>query len=272
MQRKQSGRRRVREDPFIFLTEEDYQDVKTDMEKHYGMGPDFPYERMLVRSKDTDKKKIIYIVNENLRKFLVNNNNRFKVVNAGIGVLRRVEKVSVSNFRLMQDGLEIMTPFITKRIVKLSVDDAAIILQGTKDNHYCSLEDLENPGELEKMECGSVIIRIEHGKFKKDFCVWLGAKTATAFITREEKIHCLQMMGKDASKLMILSLSVRQKKSQLGGRVGSNVETNAEKDEMKDDDEVEMEDLSDKVESNTEDATSSPCQKKMKSDTDEDQI
>uniref|UniRef100_A0AC34QRW7 Uncharacterized protein n=1 Tax=Panagrolaimus sp. JU765 TaxID=591449 RepID=A0AC34QRW7_9BILA len=220
---------------------------------------------------DTDKKKIIYIVNENLRKFLVNNDKRFKVVNAGIGVLRRVEKVSVSKFRLMQDGLEIMTPFITKRIVNLSVDDAAVILQGTNDNHYCSLDDLENPGELGKMECGSVIVRVDNGQFKKHFCVWLGAKSATAFITREEKIHCLQMMGKDASKLMVLSLSVRQKKSQPGGRVGgADGKADPENEAETVDDEVEMEDSTEKVEPNEEDATNSPCQKKMKSATEKD--
>lgn len=31
------------------------------------------------------------------------NEKRFKIVNAGVGVLRRVDKVSVSKYRLMQD-------------------------------------------------------------------------------------------------------------------------------------------------------------------------
>lgn len=204
------------------MDEKDYEDIKKDMESHFGLTPDFPYKQLLVRSKEAEKKKILYYVNEQLREFMINNENRFKVVNAGIGLLRRVDKVSASRYRLMQDGLSIIAPLISKRAVELDSEDAAKIIAGTNDKHYCNLEELNNPKELEKMDSGSAVVRINEGNFKTDICVWVGAKTATAFISREEKIHCLLMMGKDATKLKDLSLSVRQKKGNGGRRPGED--------------------------------------------------
>lgn len=213
-------RRTVREDPFKFLEKEDYEDIKEDLTTHYGMQDDFPYDQLLIRSEEAEKKKIVYYVNKSVKDFMKNNDNRFKVVNAGIGFLRRVEKVSVSKYRIMQDGIGVISPNITKRIVNLSVDDFATILQGTNDNHYCDIEDLESK-EFSKLGSGSVVARVDNGKFKKDICVWMGAKTATAFISREEKIHCLSMLNKDSSKLRTLTQSVRQQRAN-GGRNQKN--------------------------------------------------
>uniref|UniRef100_A0A7E4VQ14 tRNA (cytosine(34)-C(5))-methyltransferase n=1 Tax=Panagrellus redivivus TaxID=6233 RepID=A0A7E4VQ14_PANRE len=211
--KKQRRRRMVREDPFTFLSPEDYADVRADIEEHYGVSSDFPYDNLLVRSADTDKKKCIYFVNDVLRDFMKYNNVlRFRVVNAGVPVLRRVDKVSTSKYRLMQDGLPTMSPFVVKRIINVNTADAIKVLEGTKDNHYVGLDELADPAPFKALSCGSVLMRVEEGGFRKDICLWLGAQTVTAFITREEKIHCLTMMGHDPVKLKRTVVTSRQAK------------------------------------------------------------
>jgi 16S rRNA C967 or C1407 C5-methylase (RsmB/RsmF family) len=210
-------RRMVREDPFNFLTEKESADVKADLEEHYGLQSNFAYDNLLIRSAETEKKKVIYFTNDNLRKFMKYNETRFKIVNAGVGVLRRCDKVSVSKYRLMQDGLPHMTPYVKKRIVSIGIEDAIKILEGSNDNHFANIQELSEPGELKTLPCGSVILKLKNGDFQKEIVCWLGQHTVTAFITKEEKIHCLTMLGHDAAKLRQQVQSTRQKKA-LGDR------------------------------------------------------
>uniref|UniRef100_A0AC34FHI0 tRNA (cytosine(34)-C(5))-methyltransferase n=1 Tax=Panagrolaimus sp. ES5 TaxID=591445 RepID=A0AC34FHI0_9BILA len=221
-------RKMVREDPFNFLTEKESEDVRTDLHEHYGMKPDFPYDNMLIRSAETEKKKVIYFTNDNLRRFMKYNETRFKIVNAGVGVLRRCDKVSVSKYRLMQDGLPHLTPYISKRLVSVGIEDAIKILEGSKDNHFVTLDELSNPGELKTLPCGSVVLKLSNGDFQKGIVCWL------AFITREEKIHCLTMLGHDAAKLRQQVQSTRQLKAQGGRQPKTDNATTPSKVETKD--------------------------------------
>jgi hypothetical protein len=76
--------------------------MKEDLEKVYGV-TEFPFENLLCRTQNTDKKRGIYFVNDALRGFLQVNLDRFFVVNAGVRLLQRVEKIGASRYRLAQD-------------------------------------------------------------------------------------------------------------------------------------------------------------------------
>jgi len=145
--------------------------------------------------------------------FSKNNIDRYKIVNAGVGILRRVDKVSVSNYRLMQDGLDILLPYIRKRKLDVDEDDFALILNGYKDQHYVPLEHLNCQEVLRQIECGSIVIHhTKKPNFETYVTGWLGAHTVSAFISREEKIHILSMIDRDASKLKLKVLTVRKEK------------------------------------------------------------
>lgn len=173
-----------REDPFVFL-QDDLPALKQELTQHYGMAEDFPYENLLVRTANTEKKKGIYFVNDNLRDFLKLNGERFKVVNAGVGVLRRVDKVSACSYRLMQDGLRYVVPHISKRVLDVNVSDASLILNGYDEAHYVPLEQLESKALFHALDAGSVVLRVSNGDFSKAVCAWMGAHTVSAFVTRE---------------------------------------------------------------------------------------
>lgn len=78
--------------------------MSEELSKHYGIDPKkFSTDNLLVRKIGAEKKNAIYYVNDRLRDFLINNGKRFKIVNAGVQLVRRVEKVSKCRFRLCQD-------------------------------------------------------------------------------------------------------------------------------------------------------------------------
>jgi hypothetical protein len=56
-----------------------------------------------VRNPNQDARRSLYFVNNSLREFMQNNSDRFKVINAGVSVMRKVDKVGCSSYRLAQD-------------------------------------------------------------------------------------------------------------------------------------------------------------------------
>lgn len=99
------------EDPFVFLTEQgDNDELKRELNMHFGVSPEaFPFPNLLVRSNNKDRKKEIYYVNNKLKEFLTENGGRFRIVNAGMGVLKKIasEKVAPCPYRLKQDVMDI---------------------------------------------------------------------------------------------------------------------------------------------------------------------
>jgi hypothetical protein len=105
---------------------------------------------------------------------------------------------------------------MTKRIIEVDIDDMAKILAGENDKHYTSLDPLKTRDEFAKLEAGSIVIRIKTEKFSKEICAWMGRDTVSAFITREDKIHLLNILGRyeEAEKLTVMLTSVRREKAQ----------------------------------------------------------
>lgn len=78
--------------------------MANELNKFYGVDPNvLSTQNLLVRTHNAEKKNALYFVNDRLRNFLQHNGNRFTVVNAGVQLLRRVEKVSPCAYRLCQD-------------------------------------------------------------------------------------------------------------------------------------------------------------------------
>jgi hypothetical protein len=95
------------EDPFVFLEEhESEKELREEMETHFGIsGETFPYSNLLVRSNNTKRKKEVYYLNDKIRELLRYNINRLKIVNSGLGVLKKItsDKVAPCPYRLKQD-------------------------------------------------------------------------------------------------------------------------------------------------------------------------
>ncbi|VDD91921.1 unnamed protein product [Enterobius vermicularis] len=173
------------EDPFIFLEKDD--DRWKNIAEHYGISGSFPYENLLGRIADTDRKRTLYFVNDAVKNFLEFNQGRVKVINAGIKMFGRVEhKFQQCNFRLAQDGLHTIFPFVKKRIMSIDLDDMCRLLKPEDGN--------ENVPRS-KLKCGEALQSFTV------VCAWMGANFVTPYISKEERVHVLRMLGEDTSEL-----------------------------------------------------------------------
>ncbi|KAI6226079.1 TRNA (cytosine(34)-C(5))-methyltransferase [Aphelenchoides besseyi] len=225
-------RRTVKEDPFVFLTN-NCDDLKKSLVENYGADESFPWSNLLSRNENMDKKNAVYFVNDALRDFLKFNLERFNVVNAGVNTFRKVDKIGCCDFRLAQDSISTILPYIHKRIIDLDSDTVAKIIAGHDDKHFCPLDQLDFKDKLTGYSPGTVILRMQTAGFTKAISAWLGSLTVSAFISREEKVHLLTMLGKDTSKLQtVLSTSRRQKSDKQRNTTNENNTKNGDEEAM----------------------------------------
>nr|CAD2129212.1 unnamed protein product [Meloidogyne enterolobii] len=214
-----------KEDPFIFLANHsDENELREALKEYFGILPEnFSHQNLLVRSTNTERKKEVYYVNNSLKEFLINNDGRFKIVNAGMGILKKIinDKVSPCPYRIKQDGLPILIPWITKRIIDIPTSLFIRILHGGQTNlkeketsQYLPLIELgeEEHFLFKGLEPGTIILRLLE-PFPKEVCAWIGANSISAFVSREERFHLLCILGEDIIKLKRKTVTCRQEKA-----------------------------------------------------------
>uniref|UniRef100_A0A672LWM7 tRNA (cytosine(34)-C(5))-methyltransferase n=1 Tax=Sinocyclocheilus grahami TaxID=75366 RepID=A0A672LWM7_SINGR len=122
-----------KEDPFVFLTEDD--PIFPSIQAFYDLSPGFPKLNVLTRTHE-GKKRQLYMVSKELRNVLLNNSERMKVINTGVKVWSRNtdgEQFGCA-FRLAQEGIYTLCPYIRARIINICVEDVKVLL--TQENPF----------------------------------------------------------------------------------------------------------------------------------------
>ncbi|EJW88371.1 hypothetical protein WUBG_00716 [Wuchereria bancrofti] len=201
-----------KEDPFVFLEKDDTR--WKDIASHYGISEMFPYQNLLGRTTEPSKKRTLYFVNSAVKQFLLCNQDKVKVINAGIRMFGRVEsKYNVCQFRILQDGIRTILPYLGKRTVEISVEDMCKILKVEDRNGNCQRDELECDEKFRGISSGSVVLVSEYNGLKQVICAWIGAKTLAPYISREEKIHTLRLLNCDTSNFEGVMWTKRQSKA-----------------------------------------------------------
>lgn len=149
---------------------EDYPQILKSLKDYYGLSSDFPMNLLVTHSK-TQKK--INLVSAGLHDLLkADNRNQIKILAVGVKLFtvnKRVpgvnEEVKVENnsesvdcnYRICQDGLMFIIPFLRKRIFYVNLDFFKKILKDT-DYKYMDIKDDEIRNTIKKMSYGCVII------------------------------------------------------------------------------------------------------------------
>uniref|UniRef100_A0A8C2PAG1 tRNA (cytosine(34)-C(5))-methyltransferase n=1 Tax=Capra hircus TaxID=9925 RepID=A0A8C2PAG1_CAPHI len=122
-----------KEDPFVFIPEDD--PLFPPIQKFYALDPSFPKTNLLTRTTE-GKKRQLYMVSKELRNVLLNNSERMKVINTGIKVWCRNNSGEEFDcaFRLAQEGIYTLYPFINSRIITVSIEDVQVLL--TQENPF----------------------------------------------------------------------------------------------------------------------------------------
>ncbi|XP_034560351.1 RNA cytosine C(5)-methyltransferase NSUN2 [Notolabrus celidotus] len=188
-----------KEDPFVFLTEED--PVFTSIQSFYDLSPDFPKVNVLTRTHD-GKKRHLYMVSKELRNVLLNNSERMKVINTGVKVWSRNcdgEEFGCA-FRLAQEGIYTLQPYIRSRIIRVSVEDIKVLL--TQENPFLHKLQKDAYAQVKKMVMGSIVLNYipnpsnpSEPQCPIQLCGWRGKISIRAFVPRNERFHYLRMLG-----------------------------------------------------------------------------
>ncbi|NXT20333.1 NSUN2 methyltransferase, partial [Syrrhaptes paradoxus] len=193
-----------KEDPFVFLPEDD--PLFLPIQKFYALDPSFPKMNLLTRTQE-GKKRQLYMVSKELRNVLLNNSERMKVINTGIKVWSRNsdgEQFGCA-FRLAQEGIYTLYPFIHARIINVCIEDVKILL--TQENPFLSKFSSETQKKVKDMAMGSIVLKYDPDPEKPGdlqcpivLCGWQGKTSLRAFVPKNERLHYLRMMGVEVFK------------------------------------------------------------------------
>lgn len=194
-----------KEDPFVFLSVDD--PVFPPIQKFYALDPSFPQQNLLTRTQE-GKKKQLYMVSKELRNVLLHNSEKMKVINTGIKVLCRNndgEQYGCA-YRLAQEGIYTIYPFIKSRVVTVCVDDIKVLL--TQENPFLSKFSSGTQKQTKDLVMGSIILKFEPDPQKPDtlqcpivLCGWRGKTSIRSFVPKNERLHYLRMMGVEVFKI-----------------------------------------------------------------------
>jgi len=200
-----------KEDPFVFMEKNDER--WDNIANHYGIAPNFPHEQLLSRTVDSEKKRTLYFVNAAIKRFLLHNPG-VKVVNAGLRMFGRVEmKFETCRFRVAQDGVRELLPYMQNRVIDVSREDLHKVMIGFEGSDNVPRSTLACDEALNSLESGSVVLRTQHEGQDHVICVWMGKKSVAAYITKEERIHLIRMLGFDTSEMESTMSSKRKDKA-----------------------------------------------------------
>uniref|UniRef100_A0A4W6FMW6 tRNA (cytosine(34)-C(5))-methyltransferase n=1 Tax=Lates calcarifer TaxID=8187 RepID=A0A4W6FMW6_LATCA len=175
-----------KEDPFVFLTEDD--PVFTTIQSFYDLSPGFPKLNVLTRTHE-GKKRHLYMVSKELRNVLLNNSERMKVINTGVKVWSRNsdgEEFGCA-FRLAQEGIYTLQPYIRSRIIRVSVEDIKVLL--TQENPFLSKLEDDAHAQAKKLGMGSIVLKYipnpnnpAEPQCPIQLCGWRGKTSIRAFL------------------------------------------------------------------------------------------
>lgn len=183
----------------MFIPEDD--PLFPPIEKFYALDPSFPKKNLLTRTTE-GKKRQLYMVSKELRNVLLNNSERMKVINTGIKVWCRNNSGEDFDcaFRLAQEGIYTLYPFINSRIINVSMEDVKILL--TQENPFLRKLSSETYNQAKDLVKGSVVLKYEPDPAKPEalqcpivLCGWRGKTSIRTFVPKNERLHYLRMMG-----------------------------------------------------------------------------
>ncbi|CAB4062185.1 NSUN2 [Lepeophtheirus salmonis] len=206
-----------KEDPFMYFNEE--EPVFEDIKKYFDI-KDLDSKMFLTRCKDITKRNVLYYTSSALREIITKNEDRLKLINAGVKAFARCEnKGSVCLFRLAQEGARMTLPFLGKRLVFVTNKDLEVLLfsEDVDKPPEITLFDEKTQNQFNKLDTGSVgfIFKStdDHEQLRIELVGWKGKSTIRAYVPKNERIHYLRLIGSDTSRFEKNKFEERREKA-----------------------------------------------------------
>lgn len=188
-----------KEDPFIFI--EEGEEIWPMIRDFYKL-KDFKHPQLLSRCHES-RKRNLYFVSEAVKDIVQENSDRVKIINTGIRMLCRSDnKDAKCPYRLTQEGISTVLPFVNDRQVHVQLQDLILLLTNEYPANHLFTQEVQD--QLFKIESGCVILMYTGDscgdKFKIELCGWKGKNTLRCYVPKVERAHYLRMCGVDVSE------------------------------------------------------------------------
>lgn len=191
-----------KEDPFVFLSEDDK--IWKAVRDFYEVDPAFPNQQLLGRCQQENKRNI-YLVSKTVRNIIELNRERIKIINTGVRVFCRCEgkEELACDFRVCQEGLPTVLPYLNKRKLTMSREDLYVLL--TEEYPLESQFSLELQEQLKDLEKGCVLLVYTSfpgtaDEFQLVLAGRRGKATLRCYVAKQERVHYLRVCGYDVSE------------------------------------------------------------------------
>ncbi|XP_065655469.1 RNA cytosine-C(5)-methyltransferase NSUN2 [Hydra vulgaris] len=198
--KKKFKRGSIKEDPYIFLSEDD-PDINA-IRVFYNLSDNLPSKQLLVRSLGTGKKRHIYLVSKAVHNIMTHNKN-IRIINTGVRIVTRSALKAGTNdhgveYRLVQEGINLIIKYISSRIITISYNDMLMLLS----NFDLPFEKLSQEAQtaLTSVEMGCIIWLFKaeaNYTISSDlwFCGHQGKKVVQCMLSKEERKHFLRLLA-----------------------------------------------------------------------------
>eukprot|EP00743_Colponemidia_sp_Colp-15_P004109 GILK01004435.1.p1 GENE.GILK01004435.1~~GILK01004435.1.p1 ORF type:complete len:737 (-),score=157.65 GILK01004435.1:66-2276(-) len=170
----------------------------------YGIRPDFPANQLVTRSKTS---KRLLLVSSGVRQIILADTtsakSKLRVINMGVKVLERKELSGVSYpHRICQDGVLLMLPYLTKRVVHCPPADFSLFLK----LHSLKTEQFPSEqvrAELNSLETGALIMQLQHPSYTRPVAVVAHKhfQTVAVMVSKHEIRGLIDMISEDDPEL-----------------------------------------------------------------------
>lgn len=205
-QRKRRRKEGYKEDPFIFL--EDDEKVWPDIKNYYEISDEFDVKCLLVRCHE-GKRKNIYLTSAAVRDLVLQNKDVIKFINTGVKCFVRSDNRNMKcAFRIANDGLESIFSYIgDSRKVRITKEDLITLLLNTDPRNAPKIENLSDfvKKQVENLSPGScILIYNEEDEGKEPFYLhisgWRGTNSLRSYMSQHGTVHILRLLEADTSK------------------------------------------------------------------------
>lgn len=210
-QKKERLPRDANEEPFIFV-DPNHKAIKSCW-KFYGIDDNFDKNTCLVRNATGEPTRVIYTVSPSLRDIIQANDDRLKIIYAGVKLFVSQRSDIECSWRIQGESLPIMKHHMSgKRIVSANLDMLKLLLTDS----FPKIEDLEAKNvdnkfleDIKKLSSGCAFIKFERQDGEDLFLpVWKGTKCMNLMVSKEDshellyRIFNIETTAKDNAKAL----------------------------------------------------------------------
>lgn len=192
-QKKEKLPRDANEEPFVFLSPE--HPVLVKCKEFFGISDEFPLDVLLVRNNSGEPTRSIYYVDPVMKPLLELNESKLKIVHSGIRMFTFQRKDVPCEWRIQNEGVRIITPFLGKRVITYAGESAKALelLRSLATDNFTKFSFLREHHNSEFFELiepiaeGCMVLKIcQKAGPELLFPIWRGKGTCNLMLPKED--------------------------------------------------------------------------------------